>query len=139
MRGLCFGIAFLLGAVAVVWGGWYWALERRSQSELAQAEKDMADGRYRLARQRLAELLKRRPSFGEAAYQLGLCEENLRHDTAALAAWSSIRAGSPLHAKASIARARLLTNTGRLALAEELLASLPDEPGARRIASASST
>ena len=129
MRSLCLLIALFLGMVAAVWGGWCWFDLRRSRGEVEQAEKDMAAGRYRPARQRLSELTKRRPGFGEAAYQLGLCEQKLGHGAAALAAWSSVGPGSPSFVKASIGRARILVGTGRLTIAEEVLASLPAGSG----------
>ena len=74
-------------------------------------------------------MTKRRPGSNEAAYQLGLCEENLGHLDSAMATWSSIAADSQFAIKASIARARLLMNAGRFALAEEVLSALPHDRG----------
>ena len=94
MRSMSFGIAGVVGLIVVVWGGWCWVEEQRYRRELDRAEKDMAGGRYRAARQRFAELTRTRPESGEAAYQLGLCDENLGHAQAALTAVRA-RVGAP--------------------------------------------
>ena len=133
MRSMWLGIAVFLGLIVVVWGGWQWVEERRFGQELQHARIDMAAGHYRLARQRFAELAKSRPASSEATYQLGQCEERLEHVDAALTAWSGVAAGSPFYIPASTSRARLLMNTGRLTLAEDLLASLPHGPGTLRV------
>jgi enediyne biosynthesis protein E4 len=129
MRSTWIWIGCFAGVVAIVGGGWRWADEQRYQRELAVAEKEVAVGRYRPARDRLAELTKRRPGSSQAAYQLGLCEENLGHAEPALAAWSTVNADSPLYVKTSVARARLLMNIGKLTLAEEVLTTLPRDRG----------
>jgi len=129
MRSRWLWIALSIGLLAVVWGGWIWLEERRFQRELKEALSEIAGGHYRPARQRLAELAKRRPGSSEAAYQLGLCEENLGHLDSAMATWSSIAADSPFAIKAAIGRARLLMNAGRFALAEEVLSALPHDRG----------
>jgi enediyne biosynthesis protein E4 len=129
MRSRWLWIGFGIGLLAVVWGGWIWLEERRFQRELKKAVSEMAGGHYRPVRQRLSELARRRPGSSEAAYQLGLCEENLGHLDSAMATWSSIAAGSPFAIKASIGRARLLMNAGRFAPAEEVLSALPHDRG----------
>ena len=129
MRWKWFWITVCLGTIAVVGAGWWRVDEQRYRRELAQAEKEMAGGRYRPARDRLAALRRRRPGSGEVAYQLGLCEEKLGHLEAAVTAWSGIAADSPLFVKASVARALALMNLGRYSLAEELLATIPRNTG----------
>jgi tetratricopeptide (TPR) repeat protein len=129
MRRLFAGVAVVLSLVAAVWGGWCWVEEQRYRSQVAQAEREMAGGRYRLARQHLADLVQRRPGSSEAAYQLGRCEEQLGQPDAALSSWSRIAADSPLYAKASLGRAWLLINSGRLAQAEAVLEAIPDDQG----------
>jgi enediyne biosynthesis protein E4 len=135
MRWKWFWIAVCIGTIAVVGAGWWRVGEQRYRRELAQAEKDMAGGRYRPARDLLAALRRRRPGSSEAAYRLGLCEENLGHAEAAMTAWSGVAADSPLYVRTSVARARLLMNTGKLSLAEELLVSVPRgrNPGAMQV------
>jgi thioredoxin-like negative regulator of GroEL len=121
--------ACLLGLFAVIWGGWRRFDDVRFRRALEQADRDIAQGRIRQARQRLADLTKRRLGSGEAAYQLGICEEKLGHAEAALTAWSAIAAESPFFIKGSIGRALVLMNAGRFSLAENLLASLPRDTG----------
>jgi enediyne biosynthesis protein E4 len=125
MRSLSFWLACLLGFVALASGGFFWLEEKRFRHEFARAEQDAAGGRYQLAQKRLARLTKQRPGSSEAAYQLGLCEDNLGNRRAAIAAWSTVTAGSPLFTKAAIGRTWVLINTGKLSLAENVLASLP--------------
>jgi len=129
MRALWLWIALLLGLAVAIWGGWSLDANRRFQRELDQAEKDMADGRYGLARQRFLGLRKGRPGSGEVAYQLGLCEEKLGHLDAAVAAWSGVATDSPLYGKAAVGRALTLMNMGRYSQAENLLATIPRDKG----------
>ena len=122
-------IACLLGLVAVSCGSWRWVDEWSYRDEARRALREMADGRYRLARQHLLDLTRRRPGVGEVPFQLGECEEKLGHPEAAMTAWSSIPAGSPLYIKASASRAWLLLQSGRLGPAEEILSVLPRDSG----------
>ena len=107
-------------------------LARRApfRRDLAQAEKAMAEGRDRPARQQLAELTNRRPRSTEAAYQLGLCEDVLGHKAAAMKIWSGIAPGSPFFIQAALGRVLLLMNAGKFSQAEDLLVSLPCDRGA---------
>ena len=91
--------------------------------------REMSVGRYRPARQRLLDLTRRRPGAVEVPFQLGECEEKLGHPEAAIAAWSSIPADSPLYVKASASRAWLLLQSGRLGPAEDILSVLPRDSG----------
>jgi tetratricopeptide (TPR) repeat protein len=125
------GIALGFGVVVViaVWGGWRWFEEHNFRREFKQAESDFAGGRYRQARQRVSELVEKRPGSGEADYQLGLCEEKLGHSELALTAWSGVAPGSPLFIKASVGRAHLLKDSGRFTLAENALTARPTYRG----------
>ena len=130
MRWKSVASVLVLGLIAAIFGGWYWLEEHRFRRDLAQAEKEMADGRYRPARQQLAELTKRRPGSTEAAYQLGLCEDVLGHKAAAMKIWSGIAPGSPFFIQAALGRVLLLMNAGKFSPAEDLLLSLPRNRGA---------
>jgi tetratricopeptide (TPR) repeat protein len=125
MRSLRFRIGFGLSTIALAWFTWSWVQAERERRELKLAAMEFESGAYRLARQRLVELAKKRPGSNDVAYQLGLCEEKLGHVDAALTAWSSVPASSPLFIKASIGRALVLMNAGRFSLAEEVLAVAP--------------
>jgi predicted Zn-dependent protease len=115
----------LLTLAAAAWGGWSWSRIRADRDELGQARREVVEGRYAIARRRLAELVRRRPGWDEAHYQLGLCEEARGQAEAALAAWSRVASGSPSARKTAVARARILTNLGRFADAEEALLAEP--------------
>ena len=129
MRLTWFWIALGVSLIVVAWLGWSWVDNQRYLRELKLAEKEIADGRHRVARQRLGDLAKKRPGSSEVAYQLGLCEEHLGHAEAALIAWSRVAANSPLFIKAAIGRSLVLMNAGRFAQAEDVLASLPRARG----------
>src|SRR5262245_53045648 len=58
--------------------------ERRSRALLEEAKQEMSAGRYALARSRLTELVARRPSWAEALYHLGICEQARKRPDAAL-------------------------------------------------------
>jgi predicted Zn-dependent protease len=130
MRSAYSWTACVLGAIALVSFGWWWAEERRYRREIEQVRKDMAVGRLRVARQRLAELTKQRPGSSEVAYELGRCEDALGHSEAALLAWSRVAAVSAFHVKAGVGRAWLFINSGRLTQAEEVLDALPRDRSA---------
>ena len=129
MRSMWPWIVVTLGVIAVIWGGWWRFEQERFQRELEHAEREIAGGRYRLARQRLVDLTKRHPRSNEVAYQLGLCEENLGHSKPPSPLGRASRADSPLFIKASIGRVLVLMNLGRYSLAEELLATIPRDQG----------
>jgi len=129
MRSRWLWITLSLGLIALVWGGWSWVEERRFRHELGAAKGEMARGLHQLARQRLAALSQRRPRSAEAAYQLGLCEEVLGHNPAALDAWSRIPATDAFARKAAIARARMFMNMGQFAPAEAIFLTVPRDQG----------
>ena len=114
-----------LAVIAAVWGGWSVISFRADRAELEQSRAEVAAGRHQVARKRLLELIARRPSWGEAHYQLGLCEEARNQPDAALAAWSRVPSTSPFAVKAAIAGGRVLSNAGRFAAVEALLSPLP--------------
>ena len=122
-------LALALGSIAFLWAGWRWIDERRYRGELEQIDEEIASGRYRQARQRLVVQANRGRRSSRAAYQLGLCEEKLGRPEAALAAWASVEANSPLFLKATIARCWILIHSGRLARAEEELCRSPQPTG----------
>jgi len=121
MRSRWLWIAAGLGLIAVVWVGLSRLEELRCRRELRAAEHEMANGLYRLARQRLSALAGGWWGSTEAAYRLGLCEEMLGHVDAAVAYWSRIPAADPFAHQAALARARVLMNKGQFAPAETLL------------------
>ena len=124
------GLGLILATLALVlWAGWSRHAQRQARRELDLAMQDMAAGRQALARKRLVEATGSWALQDEALYQLGLCDEARHHFDDALSTWERIPRRSPFTAKATIARARVLANSGRFAAAEELLTSLPRPSG----------
>ena len=68
-RWLLCGLA--LAAIAALLGGWFWITQQADRDELRRSQREVADQQYNLARKRLVALVERRPSWGEALYQLG--------------------------------------------------------------------
>ncbi len=125
MRSRWLACGLLLTVVAAAWGGWSWVQLRADRQELEQSRRDVAEGQHPRARRRLVELARRRPGWDDVHYQLGLCEEARGRAEAALAEWSRVAAGSSFAGKTSLARARVLTNIGRFAEAEDVLLAIP--------------
>src|SRR5690242_11670535 len=109
-RWLLCGLA--LAAIGALWCGWVGITLKADRDELRQSQRAVGDGQYNLARKRLIGLVERRPSWDEALYQLGLCEEARGQAEAALAAWSRVAVSSPVAIKAALGRARVLMNAG---------------------------
>jgi enediyne biosynthesis protein E4 len=122
-------IALALCGVALAWGAFRWADERSWRIELNEAKREVAGGQYQRARQRLIGLCKRRPTASEAIYPLGLCEEMLAQYGTVLTTLSRIPANDAFAKKATLARGRVLMNTGQFAPAEDLLSKLLDDRG----------
>src|SRR3954471_23779945 len=89
-----FGVGFGLVVVALVVAlrdreaRWY-------RAELDRAKREMAEGLYHTAQERLAGLSACWPGRGDVEYHLGLCERSRGRIEAALAAWKRVPAGSP--------------------------------------------
>jgi len=99
------------------------------RADLSRAERALAAGDARGAREILARLSGRWPGRDEVEYPLGVAEANLGRVDAALGAWGRVSVSSPAGVTAALRRARLAIEHGRLALAEESLGGLADRPG----------
>ena len=122
-------VVFGLAAVVVTLGA-AWAMEhRRHRVALELADRDMAAGRYGAACQRLAELSTRWIRIDEVNYRLGLCEEALGHDEAALEAWARVPVHSSRAEEAAMNSATLEMRKGRLSAAEPILVRALGRPG----------
>jgi len=107
--------------VTLIWGGVHALAERRYQADLAAAVTDMNAGRYAKARSRLTELVAQRPTWGEAAYQLGVCEQARGRTEAALDALARVPRDSERAGWSDVRSSRLEMDRGRFARCEELL------------------
>ncbi len=108
-------------AGAVIWGRVRALVEGRYQADLASAVEDMKAGRYAKARSRLTDLVARRPAWGEATYQLGVCEQARGRPEAALAAFARVPRNSEQAGWSDVRSSRLEMDRGRFARCEELL------------------
>jgi enediyne biosynthesis protein E4 len=106
--------ALLVGAVKAAQAWW-------CRAGLARARRDMALGQYSPALARLQSLSARWPRRAEVEYRLRVREAALGHVDAALTAWERVPRDSPGYPRATLNRARLALDHGRLAIA---LASL---------------
>jgi tetratricopeptide (TPR) repeat protein len=123
------GFRWLTLAIVVLGTGWgvfqafgFW----RDSAALSAARQDIAARRFDLAQKRLSVLASRRPSWDEAAYALGVCEASLGRVDEALRSFGRVSAESRLAPVATLDRARLALEHGRLSLAEDELGRIVD-------------
>jgi predicted Zn-dependent protease len=117
--GLVLSLATLAGAL--LWGGWRVLRMKRYRMALTEIREQIQAGRHGAAARKLNELLTREPGSDEATYLLGLCEKLRGRTAAAAAAWARVRPNSPFAVPATLARAVLESDRGRLADAERVL------------------
>ncbi len=129
-RNVCRGLFLALPVLAA--SGW--ATHRgiaawRYASELDRAEREVAARQFEAARDRLRPLASAAPGVDEVEYPLGVCEASLGDADAAIAAWRRIPDDSVIAPRAKLEIARAGLARGRLAAAEEALASIENAPG----------
>jgi thioredoxin-like negative regulator of GroEL len=112
-----------LAAIAgvLLFGGWRLLRMRRYRTALAEIREKIQTGRHGVAARQLTELLTWEPGSDEAAYLLGLCEKVRGRSEAAAAAWARVQPTSLFAVPATLARAVLESDRGRLADAERVL------------------
>ena len=125
------GLSGLVLVGVMFWAVWAWQL-RQLRVSLEQAKRDLAEGRYAVARRELVKLDSHWSADGEVAYELGLCEQARGRTEAAVAAWSRVPAGSPFAGWAAARRAKAEMSRGRLVEAEEQLVKSLQFPGTHR-------
>jgi tetratricopeptide (TPR) repeat protein len=128
--------SLVLGGIALgLWAWWGSIEDRRGQEALAAAQREMESGHHAMARQRLQHLIRGHRFRDEAYYRLGLCEEARGRFDLAMAMWEEVSAASPFAVKAAIARAQVLTNSGKFTQVEELLDTIPwrQQPESRQV------
>jgi enediyne biosynthesis protein E4 len=123
MRGSRVALIFAISVIAAgaAWGIVAKIAERRSQALLAEAKNEMSAGRFGLARKRLSELVAWRPGWGEALYQLGVCEQARNRPDAAIAMFERVPPDSEWTGWSDVRRSRLEMDRGRFAECERLL------------------
>ncbi len=108
---------------AALWGAVTTFDARRFHDAYETAKREMAAGRYGIARQQLTDLEARWPGRSEVAYQLGVCEYSRGKAEGAMAAWERVPIASTFGLKAAVGRAMILSGAGRFSPAEEILES----------------
>jgi tetratricopeptide (TPR) repeat protein len=103
--------------------------QRREHAQLQAAVADMKAGRYTKARSLLADLVARRPAWGEAAYQLGICEQVRGRTEPALAAFARVPRESEWAGWSDVHSSRLEMDRGRFSRCEDLLLRAAATPG----------
>jgi tetratricopeptide (TPR) repeat protein len=121
-----------LFSLLAVFGGWNLLEKQRDRSVLAVARDAMREGRWTSARADLSALLKRRPGWDEALYELGVCELARGRKQAALDAWSQVPENSPLQGWILVRRSRIEMDQGRFDACESLLRLAADRAGRHR-------
>ena len=123
MRGSRVALIFAISiiALAATWGIMAKMAERRSRALLEEAKHEMSAGRFGLARKQLTELVARWPSWGEALYQLGVCEQARNRPEAAIAMFERVPPDSEWTGWSDVRRSRLEMDRGRFTECERLL------------------
>src|SRR4051812_42301514 len=123
-----------VGLIALVAGfAWREREARWYRAELDQAKREMTEGLFNTARERLAVLAMRWPGQGEVDYHLGLCERSRGRLDAASEAWKRVAPGSPQAGWAALEWARMELKRGRMADTEDLLVRAVSRPGSHAV------
>ena len=124
------GLVLLLAAIAggLVWGGWVRVEDEAISDGAGRDSAQIQAGRHGAAARNLAALLSWEPGSDEAAYLLGLCEKTRGQNEAAAAAWARVPAHSSFAIPATLGRAVLESDRGRLADAEQVLTRALRDP-----------
>jgi enediyne biosynthesis protein E4 len=88
---------------------------------MSDVRLQMSAGRFAMAARNLVDVLDRYPGSDEAAYLLGVCEQQRGDMRKAAAAWARVEPGSPSSERALAARALALFNRGQLRAIEEFV------------------
>jgi hypothetical protein len=102
--------------LVLAWAAWSGLDRLRVGGELHQAQKEIAQGRYEPARQRLTALSASRPGAmgGQVDYWLGICESSLGRYEGALAAFGRVPTSHMFEPQAAYLEAEANLRQGRL-------------------------
>jgi tetratricopeptide (TPR) repeat protein len=117
------GLFVVAGVVAplAIWGTLRTVEDRRCRALLDEARHEIDEGRFATARTRLDTLLKRRPAWDEARYNLGVCEYAQKHLQAAWDAFERVPSDSPWAGWRDVRLSRIALDRGRFSDCEDLL------------------
>lgn len=108
-------------AALVIWAGWAWSSAHRHRNAMIEIRSQMAAGRFAVAATNLLNVIRSWPSSDEAAYLLGVCEQQQGQAKAALRAWARVEPGSPNSERALQSTAQVLFNSGQLSATEKFV------------------
>jgi tetratricopeptide (TPR) repeat protein len=118
-----------VGALALLAGGVGAYREWDYRRAVAEARREVEQGRFAVARAHLVRLEETWPGRDEVAYQLGLCEQERGRIDAAMAAWARVSLESPWAGSAAVRWADAAFRRGRFVEAEEALGRALERPG----------
>jgi tetratricopeptide (TPR) repeat protein len=118
----------LVSVAALVWAAIAWSSVLSYRKAMGDARLQMSAGRFAIAARNLVKILDCCPHSDEAAYLLGVCEQQRGEMQKADAAWARVEPGSPSSEMALAARALALFNRGQLRSIEELVDELCRDP-----------
>jgi tetratricopeptide (TPR) repeat protein len=114
----------LVCAAVFIWAAGAWSSVQTYRKAMSEVRLQMSSGRFATAASNLAKVLDLYPRSDEAAYLLGVCEQQRGDVRKAAAAWARVEPGSPSSEQALTSRALSLFKRGQLGAIEELVDEL---------------
>ncbi len=118
----------ILGAGGLAWGGWVCWTACRYHSAIAVIKAEMEGNRFAIAASKVGELMARYPGSDEALYLLGVCEQKRGRSQAAADVLERVTPGSEFSQRAIFDRMRLFHESGRFAVAEQIILDAAEDP-----------
>jgi enediyne biosynthesis protein E4 len=115
-------------ATGFIWAARAWSSAQTYRKAMSDVRLQMSAGRFAIAASNLVKVLDWYPRSDEAAYLLGVCEQQRGDVRKAAAAWARVEPGSPSSELALTSRALALFNRGQLRAIEELVDELCRDP-----------
>ncbi len=118
----------ILCAGGLVWGGWVCWTAGRYHSAITAIKAEMASNRFAIAASKAGELMARYPGSDEPLYLLGVCERKRGRSQAAADVLARVTPGSEFSQRAIFDRMRLFHESGRFAVAEQIILDAAEDP-----------
>jgi len=110
------------------WSSWAYSTTRRYHGTITDIKAEIASNRFATAANKLGELLAQYPSSDEALYLLGICEQQRGRSQAAANVLARVTPGSEFSQRAIFNRMRLFHESGRFAVAEQIILDAAADP-----------
>jgi tetratricopeptide (TPR) repeat protein len=118
----------LICAAVFIWAARAWSSVLTYRKAMSDVRLQMSAGRFAVAARNSVKVLHWCPRSDEAAYLLGVCEQQRGEMRRAAVAWARVEPGSPSSEPALSARALALFNRGQLRSIEEFVDELCRDP-----------